>query len=498
MSGPAVQVDIAIIGYGPVGATLANLLGVAGLSVAIIERHPDAYGMPRATHIDGEAMRVLQTAGLAEEVAQTLGLHPRMQFINAQGGLLLDWVRPTEPGPNGWRDNNRFHQPQLEQILRRGVARFPRHVVLSGCELDDIAEDANCAVARYTRAADGSSGEVHARYIIGCDGANSRVRTVMGAALQVLAEPAQWLVVDVALTAPVATLSPGTVQICDPARPITSIECVGGRHRWEIRLMPGDDVAHFAEPAMVWRLLAPWLTPQQARIERAVVYTFRAALADKWRRGRVLLAGDAAHQTPPFLGQGLCAGIRDAANLAWKLDWIVKGLAPQSLLESYQQEQMAHVRAFIEEAVRIGDILQVSDPESAARRDEALVARPQMLSSIRPSLGAGLHAHWPAPAGSLAQQPVLSDGTRMDDKAGMRFVVLAAPGLLDGVSQATRDIWQRAGVLVLAGEGSAYLAQLGCQGLLIRPDRYILAALDSAAQLDEASALIPVLARGEA
>ena len=488
-----VNVDVAIVGYGPVGATLANLLGVAGLSVAVIERHAGPYSLPRATHIDGEAMRVLQAVGLAEEMAATLGVHPRMQFTDAHGRLLLDWLRPTHPGPTGWRDSNRFHQPVLEEILRRGLSRFPGHRVLQGCELEGIHEEENQIVARYTRAADGMGGEVHARYIVGCDGANSRVRELIGSSVEVLADPAQWLVVDVLLNEPMSTLSPGTVQICDPARPITSIECVGGRHRWEIKLMPGDDAASFAEPENVWQKVKPWITPQQARIERSVVYTFRAAIAQTWRRGRVLLAGDAAHQTPPFLGQGLCAGVRDAANLAWKLQWVLKGLAPQSLLDSYQQEQSSHVRAFIKEAVRIGDILQVTDPAAAARRDQELVERPQMLTSIRPSLGAGLHAHWPAPAGTFSQQPMMSDGRRMDDVAGLRFVVLGSREILDGVSPATREIWRRAEALVLPDEGAAYLAQLGYQCVLVRPDRYVLAAANSAAGLDAASALIPLV-----
>lgn len=487
------NVDVAIVGYGPVGAMLANLLGIAGLSVAIIERHTGPYSLPRATHIDGEAMRVLQAVGLAEEMAAKLGVHPRMQFTNAQGRLLLDWLRPTHPGPTGWRDSNRVHQPELEQILRRGLSRFPGHQVLLGCELDDIREEESQIAARYTRVADGVSGEVHARYIVGCDGANSRVRELIGSSLEVLAAPAQWLVVDVLLNEPVSTLAPGTVQICDPARPITSIECVGGRHRWEIKLMPGDDAESFAEPDNVWQHLKPWITPQQARIERAVVYTFRAAIAERWRRGRMLLAGDAAHLTPPFLGQGLCAGVRDAANLAWKLHWVLKGLALQSLLDSYQQEQSAHVRAFIQEAVRIGDILQVTDPDAAARRDQELVERPQMLTSIRPSLGAGLHANWPTPAGTLSQQPMLSDGRRMDDVAGLHFVVLGSREILDGVSQATRGVWRRANALILPGEGTAYLAQLGYQCVIVRPDRYILAAANNAAGLDAASALIPLI-----
>jgi 3-(3-hydroxy-phenyl)propionate hydroxylase len=493
MTSDPVTTDVAIVGNGPVGAALANLLGVAGLSVVIIERFLDAYTMPRATHLDGEAMRALQAMGLAEDLAPKLGLHPRMQFVNGEGRLLLDWARPTQPGPSGWRDSNRFHQPELEQVLRRGLGRFSGHVVLSGCEFKSVREEGDRVVASYTRTADGTAGEVRAHFLVGCDGANSRVRESLGTSLEVLAEPAQWLVVDVLLTEAVPALPAGTVQICNPARPITTIECVGGRYRWEIKLMPGDDAATFAEPDHVWQLLKPWISPHQATIERAVLYTFRSAVARSWRRGRTLIAGDAAHQTPPFLGQGLCAGIRDAANLAWKLSWVVKGLAPQSLLDSYAQEQSPHVQAFIREAARIGEIIQVTDPDAAAGRDQELIDRPQMLRSIRPSLGAGLHAGWPAPAGIYSQQPFLTDDRRMDDVVGLRFVVLGSRETVDAVSPATRDTWRRADAVVLPGEGAAYLAELGCKCVIVRPDRYILAAANSAAELDAASALIPLV-----
>jgi 3-(3-hydroxy-phenyl)propionate hydroxylase len=406
--------------------------------------------------------------------------------------LLLDWARPTQVGPSGWRESNRFHQPQLEQILRRGVGRFPQHVVLAGCDFKGLREQGDQVVASYTNTDDGTAGEVRAHYLVGCDGANSRVREYVGTSMEVLAEPAQWLVIDVMLNEPVPALPAGTVQVCDPTRPITTIECVGGRYRWEIKLMPGDDAATFAEPGHVWQMLKPWISPRQATLERAVLYTFRSAVARDWRRGRVLLAGDAAHQTPPFLGQGLCAGVRDAANLAWKLDWVVKGLAPPSLLDSYAQEQSPHVHAFIREAVRIGDIIQVTDPGAAARRDQQLVDSPQMLRSIRPSLGPGLHAGWPAPAGSYSQQPLLADGRRLDDAAGLRFVVIGSREVIEAASAASRDTWQRAGALVLPGEGADWLEGTGCKCVILRPDRYILAGANSATELDAASALIPL------
>jgi 3-(3-hydroxy-phenyl)propionate hydroxylase len=437
-------------------------------------------------------MRAFQAMGLAEQLAPKLGIHPRMQFVNGEGRQLLDWARPTQVGPSGWRESNRFHQPDLEELLRRGLGRFPQHVVLAGCEFKGLREEGDQVVASYTKTDDGTTGEVCAHFLVGCDGANSRVREHVGTSMEVLAEPAQWLVIDVMLNEPVPALPAGTVQVCDPARPITTIGCVGGRYRWEIKLMPGDDAATFAQPDHVWQMLKPWISPRQATLERAVLYTFRSAVARDWRRGRVLLAGDAAHQTPPFLGQGLCAGVRDAANLAWKLDWVLKGLAAPSLLDSYMLEQSPHVHAFIREAVRIGEIIQVTDPGAAARRDQQLVDSPQMLRSIRPSLGAGLHAGWPAPAGSYSQQPVLADGRRMDDAAGLRFVVIGSREVIEAASTATRDTWQRASALVVPGEGADWLSELGCKALVVRPDRYILAAAATATELDAASALIPL------
>jgi 3-(3-hydroxy-phenyl)propionate hydroxylase len=187
----------------------------------------------------------------------------------------------------------------------------------------------------------------------------------------------------------------------------------------------------------------------------------------------------------------LCAGIRDAANLAWKLAWVIRGQADDSLLDTYEQEQSPHVRAFIGEAVRIGRIIQVTDLRAAAQRDSELVTSPQIMRSIRPSLGAGLHAV-PAPAGTLSEQPILSTGRRMDDVVGMKFAVLGARPVIDGVSAETRERWRRADVVILPDEGSSYLAKLGCSAVIVRPDRYLLAAARGAAELDIASQLIPV------
>lgn len=310
-----VSYDVAIIGYGPVGATLANLLARQSLRVLVLDQFDRAYTLPRATHLDGEAVRILQSAGLSEMLALHLGLYPRMRFEDANGGLLIDWPRSTLPGSQGWRDSNRFHQPELEIALRERAAASASVTLQLGWRVTAITQDDNMAIVEAT-GPNGSTTRFTAAFAVGCDGARSTVRQAIGAELESLAKSEQWLVADVILKDTAPDLPEGTVQYCDPARPFTYIEAVGRRRRWEVMLLPGDDPAAFATPGHVRSLLRRWLAPEDSELERAVLYTFNSVIATRWRNGRLLVAGDAAHQTPPFLGQGLCAGLRDAAKAA--------------------------------------------------------------------------------------------------------------------------------------------------------------------------------------
>ena len=277
--------------------------------------------------------------------------------------------------------------------------------------------------------------EVNARYVIGCDGARSTVRRFMGAALQDLRSHERWIVLDMILDHPPAGVPEAAdetgrvidaIQYCDPARPTTFIPMPGKRHRWEFMLMPHDDPQPSFSRERIYDLLKPWnIEPAASTIERAVVYTFHSALSTKWRRGRLLLAGDSAHQMPPFLGQGMCSGLRDAGNLAWKLRDVISGDAPDELLDTYETERMEHVRAYIELAVKLGSVIQTTDPEKARQRDRDLVANPTMLRPLAPRLGRGLDRGAPPPVGTRARQPKLADGTMLDDRVGYRFAVLA-------------------------------------------------------------------------
>lgn len=453
--------DVAVVGFGPVGAALANLLGVLGVRCVVLEREGAAYHLPRAVHFDDEVMRIFQGIGLAAEMEAITHASPGMRFVNAEGRLLIDWPRPPGHGPQFWHRSYRFHQPDLERVLRGGVARFGCVEVRTRCEVLEIGQDADGVRLAVRDLERGADEVVRARFVVGCDGARSLVRRAIGTELEDLHAHQQWLVTDLILTRPKPELGDFSIQHCDPARPATYVRGTGMRRRWEIMLMPGDDPAEVAQPDGVWRLVSRWIGPAEAEIERAAVYTFHAAIAREWRRGRVLIAGDAAHMTPPFLGQGMCAGMRDVANLAWKLARVLGG-ADEALLDSYARERIAHVRDYIEIAVRLGRVIQETDPAKARERDARMAANPELMRSPAPRLGG--HEGAPEPAGRIAPQPVLTDGRLLDDAIGPGFGVLARPGF-GGVADA---------VVIEDAAVGALLDEVGARAVVLRPDRYVL------------------------
>lgn len=483
--------DVAIIGCGPVGATLANLLETHGLQVLVLDQFVERYPLPRATHIDGEAVRVLQSADVMDEMADKLGIYSRMRFEDAEGKLLIDWPRSTAPGSHGWRDSNRFHQPDLEAALRKRAANRPAIDLRLGWCVDSITQDDE-SVTLETTGPQNQPTTFKARFVVGCDGARSKTREVLGSDLQTLAPSEQWLVADLVLHPDAPNLPEGTVQYCDPERPVTYIEAVERRRRWEVMLLPGDDPETFAEPAHVYSLLDRWLKPEDADVERSVVYMFNSRLATRWRNGRVLIAGDAAHQTPPFLGQGLCAGLRDAANLSWKLAWVLDGRAKPSLLDTYQTELAPHVSQYIAEANRIGAIIQETDPERARARDANLLAQPQILAPLRPRLGGAVSPTGDELAGTLSPQPRLTDGRLLDDVVGPRFAILARSRVISEVGPETRSRWAKADARLIEDEALDYLDSIRAEAVVIRPDHYVFGMARSATELEALIAALPL------
>ena len=466
------QAEVAIVGYGPTGASLANLLGQAGFRVLVYEREAAVYPLPRAIHFDGEVMRVFHSMGLQTEIeAVTRPGNKNMDFVNARNQVMLTRSGANLNGPHGCANNHYFHQPELEAALRRGVARFAQVQVKLRHEVFAIARHADHAVLSVENMANGSLAEVAVRYVVGCDGARSLVRRLMGSTMEDLGLHQPWLVFDAILKRPVPHLPDRTVQHCDPSRPMTYCNVMPERRRWEIMVMPGDDIQTIARLENVWKLLDRWITPEDADIERAVVYTFHSILARGWHRDRLMIAGDAAHQTPPFLGQGMCAGIRDAANLAWKLAAVLRGEAHDSLLDTYESERLPHVRAFIDLAVRLGDIIQTTDPAVAAERDRKFAESPEVFSFPQPGLGPGTLCAGTPHAGSIFPQPRLADGRMLDAMLGAGFGLLVRPGLEIGTPSCTAPI-----IVVGAQAGDALdtaLGKLGVAAVLLRPDRYI-------------------------
>jgi flavoprotein hydroxylase len=420
--------DVAIVGYGPVGQTLAILLGQRGWRVGVFEKQPAAYALPRAVHFDHEVARILQAAGLGDELPALTEPADTYEWRNAAGDVLLV-ISSRELGVSGWPEANMFAQPALERTLDRHVRALPSVGVRRGAEVVDLRAEAEGATLGL---ADGE--KIAARWVVGCDGANSFVRRHVGSTVTDLGFFFDWLIVDVVCREP-RTWTPINLQICDPRRPTTLVSGGPGRRRWEFMRLPGEDLAELNNEATAWRLLAPWgLTPDNATLERHAVYTFQARWVDEWRRGRLLLAGDAAHQMPPFAGQGMCSGIRDAANLAWKLDLVLRRLAPESILDTYASERSVQVRATVEFSIELGKVICVPDPAEAAARDAAMVAAAQDRGPTpplpAPSLGPGLLADDSLAGHLCVQGEVVHAGRRgrFDDVVGRGFMLLSPAG----------------------------------------------------------------------
>ena len=418
MTGP----DVIVVGFGPVGATLTGLLARAGCSVLALERDTGLYPLPRAAHLDGEGMRVLQSVGCADEIAPALRANDGMDFVAADGTLLLQ-MRSDGRTAAGWPSSNLFHQPGLEGPLRATVAALPGVEVRLGVEVTAVVDRGDhvevTAGGRIERAG----------WVIGVDGARS----------------------------------------------FTLVPMPAPRHRVEVMLLPGDDPTAIAAPARVTELLTRWLPEGSYAVERAAVYTFHGLVGRRWRSGRVLLAGDACHQMPPFLGQGMCSGLRDAANLAWKLAAVAHGDAPDALLDTYQAERAPQVQGIVDAAVGFGRIICTTDAAVAAQRDASFTER-----GPRTQTSAPMPALAPGPlvlagGGRPVPQAMLAAGP-LDDVVGPRWAVLHR-GPIEGAAAA---FWHHRGAVFLDAADEPSLVEvldaLHADVIVVRPDRYVLGA----------------------
>ena len=427
---------MAIIGCGPVGITLAGLLGREGLRVAVFDRAHEVYAQPRAVGFDHDAMRLFQRIGAAEALAPHVTDFRNTVYRGVDGQVIQRVRRIEPPYPYTWAPNFTCDQPGVETVLRDAVAAMPTVHFGLGSELQSL-QQRDDGVALRLRSEDGHTLRCDARWVVGCDGASSTVRRLTGLKLHSHDYDEPWIVVDLKVgDAALARLPDTNVQYCEPERPCTYIVCPGNHRRWEFMLMPGEPREGALEPQRLWALLARWLQPGEAELWRAAAYRFHALVADDWRAGRVLLAGDAAHQTPPFMGQGMCQGLRDAGNLAWKLAAVQRGEADEALLDSYTAERRPHVEATTLMAKQLGVMLSERDPQRARERDarmlrEAGGAAPTLVrQELIPPLRHGLLAVGTPRAGEVLPQPRVRGGRRellLDDVLGAawRLVLLA-------------------------------------------------------------------------
>jgi 3-(3-hydroxy-phenyl)propionate hydroxylase len=489
--------DVIIVGCGPVGATAANLLGQAGHKVLVLDQFVDAFPLPRAVHIDHEMMRLFQGLGLADKVrAQSRETQGHMH-LGADGDVIRYMGSIDKPRRFGWANDYFFYQPELEATLRESFKRFANIRFRQGTKVTHVRNLAEgCEVL--------SEGETfRARYVIGCDGARSPVRESLGIVLDDLKFEEAWLVVDANVEGPVsfqpipglpvgADVQQLSVMTCDPKRPATIVPGRGLHRRWEFMLLPGESEAAIVEPQSIEALVGPWLKGCKYEIIRTATYRFNARVAHQWQKGRVFLAGDAAHQTPPFFGQGMCHGLRDVSNLSFKLDLVLRSLADETLLATYQAERDPQVRHVIGAAVAAGRYICELDPAKAVARDAEIRERQRSGQDI--ATAADLIAPYRTglvadEAGERFIQPRVAtpEGRTvlLDEATGSGFVLISQrPDPLEDLSSDAIDVMQALQIKrVVVGlnedftdaEGhlTAVFQARKASAVLLRPDHYV-------------------------
>jgi 3-(3-hydroxy-phenyl)propionate hydroxylase len=457
--------EVLICGLGPVGQLLALLLGDYGVDVIAIDETDEPYDLPRAAVVDDEVLRIFQAVGLDQAILADAQVQQAVSYVTARGRA-IEAFRPVH-GELGHPPLVSIHQPSMERTMVAALEDRDTVQLRWGMRLEAIDRAADHVTVWARPTAGGLSQPLRGRYLVACDGGRSAVRSRLQIGFGGSTFMQRWLVVDALVDRPLAK-APHPHFVGDPARPIVCLPMSPGRHRWEWMIHPGENQAPFLEPERIRELLAPWVADEDVEVERAVVYTFHARTAARWRAGRVLLAGDAAHVMPPFVGQGFSSGARDAGNLAWKLDAVLNG-APEQLLDSYEAERRPHVTSMQRLAVRWGSVVQTTNPTVGRIRDGVmeLLERSGALRFIsdrakpRPRYRTGAFAHG---GGRLFPQP---DG--LDEKLGRGWAVVAS-------TAAAAAAWREAGLHVVEHPHER-------EWTLLRPDRYVFATADMPAAL---------------
>lgn len=490
--------DVIVLGAGPTGLTAATLLAGSGTSVAVVDPFRLPAPHPRATHIDDETMRAFQTLGAAHlEPSWHRQDTGNYQFFNAFGQLVQSFAWRTQPTEQGWFGDYQFFQPDLENLLRGNLHTLDAASSWYGWRAHSLSQtDAGVEVSIRNDRRD-IDHTLTARYLIGADGARSIVRTLVSPEVEDLHATHRSLILDIKLTERTENPAIFTYTRATPPNPITVVPGAGGMVRFEFLLNDRDCTADFEEPSRWYDLLKPYCEPGSYRILRADVYRWESLLPRSWRDRRLFLAGDAAHQMTPHLGQGMCSGIRDAMNLSWKITARLRG-APDSLLDTYESERKPHVRVYAEAAAAAANAVEHLAEQPGDLNDVPLLKEAPFPA---PTLGPGIHGETQGVAGVLSIQPRLSNGRRLDDVVGYRLAVVGVPSVVNSVEESTRRVWNRLGAVTITDLDLAmrrWLNQHNVHAVIIRPDRYVFGGATDSAQLDHLSSRLQNIVGPEA